>query len=81
MLLKILTLRKTNMKRLLIIALCALSWQSCTVVKEYEKVNINDPDMKLSARAIERFETNFQVYREGASGANGGKTGGGCGCN
>ena len=58
-----------------------LSLQSCLVVKEYEKVNINDPDMKLSARAIERFETNFQVYREGASGANGGKTGGGCGCN
>ncbi|MBL7721373.1 MAG: DUF4266 domain-containing protein, partial [Chitinophagaceae bacterium] len=23
----------------------------------------------------------FQTYREGASGANGGKTGGGCGCN
>jgi hypothetical protein len=24
---------------------------------------------------------NFQSYREGASGANAGKTGGGCGCN
>ena len=55
--------------------------QSCMVVKEYEKVNINDPDMKLTAHKCERFETNFQVYREGASGANGGKTGGGCGCN
>ncbi len=54
---------------------------SCTTVKEYEKVYINDPDMKLSATPTERFETNFQVYREGASGANGGKTGGGCGCN
>lgn len=54
---------------------------SCTTVKEYEKVYINDPDMKLSATSTERFETNFQVYREGASGANGGKTGGGCGCN
>ncbi len=54
---------------------------SCTTVKEYEKVYLNDPDMKLSALSVERFETNFQVYREGASGANGGKTGGGCGCN
>ena len=55
--------------------------QSCNSVKEYEKVAINDPDMKLSARTSERFETTFQVYREAASGANGGKTGGGCGCN
>ncbi len=54
---------------------------SCVAVKEYEKVNINDPDMVLSANKIEKFETNFQVYREAASGANGGKAGGGCGCN
>ncbi len=54
---------------------------SCTVVKEYQKVNLNDPDMELSSRKIDRFETNFQAYREAASGANGGKTGGGCGCN
>ncbi|OMP31340.1 arginine decarboxylase [Mangrovimonas sp. DI 80] len=58
-----------------------LSLSSCTAVKEYEKVNINDPEMALSARKAERFETNFQLYREGSSGANGGKTGGGCGCN
>jgi len=37
--------------------------------------------MKLSANQNERFENNFQVYREAASGANSGKTGGGCGCN
>ena len=54
---------------------------SCSSVKEYEKEKINDPDMKLSARTSERFETIFQVYREAAAGANGGKTGGGCGCN
>ena len=55
--------------------------QSCNTVKEYEKVAINDPDMKLSARTSERYETAFQVYREAAAGANGGKSGGGCGCN
>ncbi|WP_291861073.1 DUF4266 domain-containing protein [Marinilabilia sp.] len=53
----------------------------CTTVKEYQKVYINDTDMELSASPNQRFETNFQVYREGAAGANGGKTGGGCGCN
>ena len=55
--------------------------QSCNAVKEYEKVAINDPDMKLSARPSERYENAFQVYREAAAGANGGKSGGGCGCN
>jgi len=57
------------------------SMSSCVAVKEYQKININDPDMLLAAMKIKRFETNFQVYREGASGANGGKAGGGCGCN
>jgi hypothetical protein len=37
--------------------------------------------MKLSARTNEKFENTFQVYREAAAGANGGKSGGGCGCN
>ena len=50
-------------------------------VKEYDKVYLNDEEMVLSFKSSERFETNFQVYREGASGANGGKSGGGCGCN
>lgn len=70
-----------NMKKigLLIIAIASLS--SCVTVKEYEKVNINDPDMKLGDYSINRFKTNALVYREAASGGNGGKTGGGCGCN
>ncbi len=54
---------------------------SCVAVKPYEKVTINDPDMTLSTRKEQKFETTFQVYREGAAGANGGKAGGGCGCN
>ncbi|MBU0942030.1 MAG: DUF4266 domain-containing protein [Flavobacteriaceae bacterium] len=55
--------------------------QSCVAVKEYDKLYINDPDMKLAAKSSEKYETTFQVYREAAAGANGGKTGGGCGCN
>ena len=54
---------------------------SCTAVKEYEKEYINDPEMKLAAKTTERYDVTFQVYREAAAGANGGKTGGGCGCN
>ena len=58
-----------------------LFFTRCVVVKEYNKVAINDEDMKLQAVDCERFETNFQIYREASAGANGGKTGGGCGCN
>jgi hypothetical protein len=54
---------------------------SCSSVKEYQKMYINDSEMELAARKSQKFETSFQLYREGASGANGGKTGGGCGCN
>lgn len=54
---------------------------SCVSVKEYQKVYVNDEEMKLSQRSIEQYETTFESYREGASGAEGGKTGGGCGCN
>jgi uncharacterized protein YbcV (DUF1398 family) len=53
----------------------------CTSVKEYQKSRINDSEMELAARKAEKGETNFHAYREGASGANGGKVGGGCGCN
>lgn len=54
---------------------------SCTTVKEYQKNKLNDSEMQLAARKVQKFEMNFQSYREGASGANGGKTSGGCGCN
>ncbi|ANE50793.1 DUF4266 domain-containing protein [Flavisolibacter tropicus] len=54
---------------------------SCASVKEYQKNKLNDTEMELSARKVQKFELNFQGYREGASGANGGKSGGGCGCN
>jgi hypothetical protein len=54
---------------------------SCTTVKEYQKNRLNDSEMILSQRKIEKTEISFQTYREGASGANGGKSGGGCGCN
>ena len=58
-----------------------LAMFSCTTVKQYQKMHLNDAEMKLSARKIQKTEQNFQVYREGAAGANGGKSGGGCGCN
>jgi len=54
---------------------------SCVSVKAYQKMYLNDEDMKLASKSVETPETNFESYREGAGGANGGKVGGGCGCN
>ena len=54
---------------------------SCMNVKNYQKMYINDSEMVLAPQKIQQFETNFETYREGAAGANGGKVGGGCGCN
>lgn len=71
------------MKRIIpaIVVLFAITSTSCVAVKEYDKVFLNDEEMILAAKRIEIFETNFHLYREAAAGANGGKTGGGCGCN
>lgn len=54
---------------------------SCVHLKEYQKSRLNDSEMALSNRKVEKNELNFESYREAASGANAGKTGGGCGCN
>lgn len=71
-------------KKNCVLALAVISLygaSSCQPVKEYQKNRLNDSEMTLGNRKIEKEELNFQAYREGSSGANGGKTGGGCGCN
>ena len=65
-----------------LLALAATIWlSSCVHMKEYQKSRLNDSEMALANRKAEKNELNFQSYREAASGANAGKTGGGCGCN
>lgn len=58
-----------------------LSLESCVSVAAYQKMYLNDQDMALAHRKAEYFEINMAAYREGAAGMNGGKSGGGCGCN
>jgi Domain of unknown function (DUF4266) len=64
-----------------IVVVVAYAAFSCSPVKEYQKMHLNDSEMELATRKTQKFESSFQLYREGASGANGGKNGGGCGCN
>lgn len=73
--------RKNCLPHILLITFVAMAACSCQTVKEYQKNRLNDGEMALGNRKVEKTELNFQSYREGASGANAGKTGGGCGCN
>lgn len=68
-------------KLTVLLALSGLMFTSCLTVKEYQKVNLNDPDMVLTDKKVDRNINVMHSYREGSVGANGGKTGGGCGCN
>jgi hypothetical protein len=70
-----------TLKQIGTVVVAAAISSSCSSVKEYQKNKLNDGEMVLANRKIEKTETSFQTYREGASGANGGKSGGGCGCN
>jgi len=74
-------MEKKMLGGLLLLLVFLSFFPSCQPVKEYQKSRINDSEMTLSNRKVEKEELNFQSYREGSSGANGGKTGGGCGCN
>ena len=74
-------MKKQTISVMALLAGVLISTASCVHVKEYQKNKLNDTDMSLGARKSQKNELNFQNYREGASGANGGKTGGGCGCN
>ena len=74
-------MKKQALMKCCAVALAVIIIVSCAHVKEYQKSRINDSEMILANRKVEKNELNAQSYREGSSGANGGKTGGGCGCN
>ena len=53
---------------------------SCVELKPFQKGYLSDDDMQLNSREIEGADLEIETYREGASGASGGNSGGGCGC-
>lgn len=68
--------------RLLSLLICVfLLGTSCMTTRAYQRQYVNDEQMELANKKLQFFETNMETYREGSSGANGGKVGGGCGCN
>jgi len=73
--------RDRSFPSMLVCLLIIMILHGCTPVKEYQKNKLKDSEMILTNRKIEKSELSFLSYREGASGANAGKSGGGCGCN
>ncbi len=72
---------KNQSRKLLFLCGISMIFMSCESVKEYQKGKLNDAEMVLAPRKIEKTEMSFQSYREGTAGASSGKVGGGCGCN
>ena len=71
-----------HIRKLVVLAIAFIFFSTgCTTVKPYQKQYLNDEEMALTTKKIEAYEQNMEVYREGASGANGGNVSGGCGCN
>jgi len=69
-------------KQLLVfLFLMILISSACESVKPYQRVYLNDRDMKMGQAGARRSEDNVQAYREGAVGGGSKKTSGGCGCN
>ncbi len=63
-----------------IVLIIALLFAGCASVEPWQKGDLATPPMQVEDDSCHRFERNIEVYREGAVGANGGKSGGGCGC-
>jgi hypothetical protein len=75
--------RRTTGGRLRIAALALLLGAAaggCATVEPWERERLSLQPMQPDGSRCQRFERNVEVYREGAAGANGGKSGGGCGC-
>lgn len=58
----------------------AFAFSGCATVRPWEREGLSSAPMQLEGAPCARFDRNVEVYREGAAGANGGKSGGGCGC-
>jgi hypothetical protein len=66
--------------RVLFIVLLSLAGTGCVTVQSWERGTHALAPMQVPDSADTALDRSIEVYREGAVGANGGKSGGGCGC-
>jgi hypothetical protein len=63
------------------LAILALLVSSCTTVRPWERVYLNDPQMQLHHATGKNFSNYVHSIREGSVPAGSTKSSGGCGCN
>ena len=71
---------KKKLFRIGIVLAIAIASYGCATVKPWERERLSMEAMSLDDDHSQAMERSIEVYREGAVGANGGKSGGGCGC-
>lgn len=75
-------MKNQTRKGTIIILICSfIGLCSCTSVKPYEKVYVNDPEMQMTSDSGKKFSNYVSSIREGATPAGSNKSSGGCGCN
>jgi hypothetical protein len=67
--------------KIVLFSCICLNFFSCTTLKPYDRIYVDDPTMQLGATSGEAFENYVESIREGGASAGSGKSGGGCGCN
>ncbi|MEQ9414722.1 MAG: DUF4266 domain-containing protein [Cyclobacteriaceae bacterium] len=72
---------KANLLKYLVLLFFAIALASCQMVKPYQRVYLNDYEMRPGYSGARGFEQYVFSVREGSSGGGGAKTSGGCGCN
>ncbi|NNC96345.1 MAG: DUF4266 domain-containing protein [Chitinophagales bacterium] len=60
---------------------CVIVLLSSCSVSRIDTTNFERHRSNMSASFLKEYENNILYYREGSSGGNSGKKGGGCGCN
>lgn len=73
-------MRPLRLWKCIAVLVLALAATGCSTVQPWQKGNLALAPMAVDSDLCHRFERNTETYREGAVGANGGKSGGGCGC-
>ncbi len=73
-------MRPHRFLKLLVCLVLAFAATGCSTVQPWQKGDLALAPMAVDSDLCHRFERNTETYREGAVGANGGKSGGGCGC-
>ena len=75
-------LKYINMQRsLFLCAILLCSIFSCTPLKPYERIYVNDSEMQMNNSSQSNFQNYVQTIREGSTEAGQTKSSGGCGCN